>query len=252
MIKVEKDFTNVPTLLKKKNRKDAFSKNISDGKYTDEKNWYKGGSIQKKLNKIYNFKCAYCEDSLLNSPKHIEHYRPKDIYYWLAYSWDNLLLCCGSCNSSKSANFETNKSKVIYTNESYENIHNLSDDYNKLEEPMFINPEKEDVINNLFFDKNSQILSDNERVNYTIETCNLNREELRKLREEILENFINSINKHYEFFIKYKDITRFIPDIENFINDCNKIKKFYSFKYFILNNPEIFLRIKKSKRLLSL
>ena len=240
MIKIEKNFDSVPSLLNKQNRKDAFLQNISDKSYTDNKNWYKGGSIQKKLNNIYNTKCAYCEDRLLNAPKYIEHYRPKDRYYWLAYSWDNLLLCCSSCNSSKGTNFETKNQKVIYNNEPFEKIHNLGDDYNKLEKPMLINPEKEDVINDLTFDNNSKIYSNNERVDYTIETCKLNREELRKLREEILNDFINSVKKHYLVFITHGDITRFNPDIETLLEKSTQENKFYAFRYFILNNPEIF------------
>ena len=86
MIKVEKDFSNIPSILKKENREEAFNNNISSRSYCDSKNRYKVGSVQKRLNKIYNLKCAYCEQKLLDAPKHVEHYRPKNIYYWLAYS----------------------------------------------------------------------------------------------------------------------------------------------------------------------
>lgn len=240
MIKVEKDFDNVPSVLKWTNRKEAFNLNIKAKSFDNGKALYKVRSVQKRLNEIYYLKCVYCEDTLLNSPKHIEHYRPKDIYYWLAYSWDNLLLCCTSCNGAKGINFETLNQNVIYNNEFFEDIHNLSDNYDKQEEPLLINPEKEDILKYLVFDKKSLICSSNIRVDYTIETCNLNREELLILREEILEDFINSINKHYEFFVKEGGISRFIPDIEIFMDNCNKEKKFYSFRYFILNNLEIF------------
>ena len=95
MIKVNKRFDNIPDILTLKpkrgnSRQIVFDENIKANKYIDTKNSYKVDSVQKRLNDIYNLKCAYCEDTLLNSPKQIEHYRPKDIYYWLAYSWEIL------------------------------------------------------------------------------------------------------------------------------------------------------------------
>ncbi len=55
-------------------------------------------------------KCAYCEAKLKSKPS-LDHYRPKKAvadengnqlkhpgYYWLVYSWDNLLPSCASCN----------------------------------------------------------------------------------------------------------------------------------------------------------
>ena len=110
MIKVEKDFTNIPNILTQtptrgESREEVFNQNILSSSYCDKNHKYKVDSIQKRLKKIYHLKCAYCEQKLLDAPKHIEHYRPKDTYYWLAYSWDNLLLCCGGCNSSKGTRF---------------------------------------------------------------------------------------------------------------------------------------------------
>ncbi|MEA2099101.1 MAG: hypothetical protein U9P72_03130, partial [Campylobacterota bacterium] len=90
MIKVEKDFNDIPKILNSKNRKDAFIQSLKDKAFNHGKILYKPQELKNRLYKIYNLKCVYCEDTLLNVPKHIEHYRPKDIYYWLAYSWDNL------------------------------------------------------------------------------------------------------------------------------------------------------------------
>ncbi|SFV61407.1 hypothetical protein MNB_SV-3-1074 [hydrothermal vent metagenome] len=246
MIKVEKDFANIPTILTQSLREEAFNKNVSSNSYCDDKNRYKVGSVQKRLNAIYHLKCAYCEQKLLDAPKHIEHYRPKDIYYWLAYSWDNLLLCCGSCNSSKGTNFAIENNQVVYNNEPFENIHTLGSSYDKIEKPKMINPEKEDVLGLILFDKYGKIDSEDTRVRYTIEeACNLNRKELVELRLEIVTDFINRVNNHYLYFVKYKDISRFKPDIENFINNCSIEKEFYAFRYFVVNNIEIFFENNK-------
>lgn len=241
MIKVEKDFADMPTILTQQVREEAFNANVTSNSYCDDKNRYKVSSVQKKLNEIYHLKCAYCEQKLLDAPKHIEHYRPKAIYYWLAYSWDNLLLCCGSCNSAKGDRFETENSAICYNDEVFEDIHALGTGYDNLEKPMIINPEKEDVLDLITFDKNGKINSADMRVRHTIDdACNINRDELVQLRMEIVNDFIHRMNEHYLYFKKHKDASRFIPDIENFIENCKVENEFYAFRYFLLNHVEIF------------
>lgn len=106
---------------------------------------------------------------------------------------------------------------------------------------MIINPEKEDVLDKLVFDKEGNISSSDDRINYTInEACNLNRNELTQKRVKILNDFINKINEHYLLFIKKGDIIRFIPDIKFFIDECSVENEFYSFRHFILNHIELF------------
>lgn len=255
MIKVNKDFTDIPKILTGQNRKDAFDKNILLAKYADEKNLYKVGSVQKKLNEIYHLKCAYCEQKLLDAPKHIEHYRPKNTYYWLAYSWDNLLLCCGSCNSVKNANFPIKKTITSYNNEAFTNIHNLGNSYDAIEEPMLINPEKEDVLDKLVFDKNGKINSFDKRVKSTIDDiCKLNREELVQKRVEFLNDFISLVDEYILLMENENELKNnvklFIPIIKNFKEKCNKTEEFYSFRYFILNHIELFFEDVKIQKIL--
>lgn len=80
---------------------------------------------------VFNKKCAYCETRAVRFSYHAEHYRPKGAvtfavevkkkrrlrtatcvddkgttvphpgYFWLAYSWKNLLPSCAFCNASK-------------------------------------------------------------------------------------------------------------------------------------------------------
>lgn len=241
MIKVEKDFADIPSILMHHSREEAFNHNVSSACYDDNKNKYKVGSVQKRLNRIYHLKCAYCEQKLLDAPKHIEHYRPKDIYYWLAYSWDNLLLCCGSCNSAKGKRFATTNTKVTYSGETFHVIHSLGVGYDSHEKPMIINPEKEDVLSLISFDKNGLISSTDARVYHTIEdACNLNRSELVELRVKIITDFINRMDEHYLYFKQYGDITRFLPDVKNFMENCKVENEFYAFKYFLSQNIEIF------------
>jgi len=93
----------------------------------------------------------------------------------------------------------------------------------------------------IFFDKNAKIYSDDERAKHTIENaCNLNRDELVQLRKQIVTDFINRMNKHYLYFQRDKNIDAFLPDIENFKENCKQKNEFYAFRYFIINNSEIF------------
>jgi len=246
MIKVNKNFEDIPNILTPNptrgvSRENVFNQNIASASYCDTKNSYKVKSVQTRLYEIYHLKCAYCEKKLLDIPKHIEHYRPKSYYYWLAYSWDNLLLSCGSCNIAKGSEFDTENEKVTYNNEQFSDIHNLSDGYDEIEKPKLINPEKEDVLAKLVFDIDCKMSSQDCRVQYTIEdVCHLNRVELLQRRQKIVNDFKNVMNEHYLYFSKEGGITRFIPDIENFINECKIENEFYAFRYFVINNIEIF------------
>ncbi|MEA1982662.1 MAG: HNH endonuclease [Campylobacterota bacterium] len=241
MIKVEKNLSSVPTILQSQNREDAFNQNLLAQKYAFGKTLYKTSKVQKALNNIYHLKCAFCEQKLLDSPKHIEHYRPKATYYWLSYSWDNLLLACGSCNSSKGDRFKVKNSIVTYNNETYSEIHSLGVDYDSKEEPFIINPEKDDIIDAIEYQADAKVFSKNKRVQHTIEeACKLNRDELVQKRLPVLNDFINQINKHYTLYKKEGGLSRFRPDIEIFLEKVNKQSEFYSFRYFIINNIEVF------------
>ena len=53
-------------------------------------------------------KCAFCESKMVHvSPAHIEHYRPKGDkrFVHLMFRWDNWLLSCSVCNTSKGDRF---------------------------------------------------------------------------------------------------------------------------------------------------
>ena len=52
-------------------------------------------------------KCAYCEaNTAVVAHGDVEHYRPKSVYWWLAYTYDNYLFACQICNQTyKSDNF---------------------------------------------------------------------------------------------------------------------------------------------------
>jgi 5-methylcytosine-specific restriction endonuclease McrA len=77
---------------------------------------YASKSVKSELEECQHGKCGYCE-AVIPKPyaySHVDHWRPKSSsrqelddervrpgYYWLAYTWDNLVLSCLFCNSNK-------------------------------------------------------------------------------------------------------------------------------------------------------
>lgn len=60
---------------------------------------------KKQLKDDTNGKCAYCEaptDAVAHGD--VEHFRPKSIYWWLAFCFDNYLYSCQICNQSYKSN----------------------------------------------------------------------------------------------------------------------------------------------------
>lgn len=64
-------------------------------------------NAKTQLKKESHGKCAYCEaTTAVVAHGDVEHYRPKGIYWWLAYTYDNYLYACQICNQVyKSDNF---------------------------------------------------------------------------------------------------------------------------------------------------
>jgi hypothetical protein len=64
-------------------------------------------NAKNQLKRESHGKCAYCEaTTAVVAYGDVEHYRPKSIYWWLAYSYDNYLYACQICNQMyKSDNF---------------------------------------------------------------------------------------------------------------------------------------------------
>jgi len=193
MKKIEKDLSKAPKSLDSK-----ISEVIQNQKYKKVKF---NKNTKNSLRQIYNNKCAYCEKRIIKNnaentnekENSIEHYRPKSKYYWLTYSWDNLLWCCSKCNTYKSDEFEIQNKKVNYSKSFDSKIHSSTRAYNRLELPKMVHPELEDVMDKLIFDKKGKIYSDDNRVQYTIDCCKLDRDYLNTKRKKIFDDLIKKI-----------------------------------------------------------
>lgn len=62
-------------------------------------------SVKLALYELFCGKCAYCEQPVEPGAAEIENFRPKVLYPWLTYDWNNLLLSCPVCNRNKGGRF---------------------------------------------------------------------------------------------------------------------------------------------------
>lgn len=169
---------------------------INKGEYIDQSSFnsrYKMQDIRDALKVIYKNKCAYCEQKI--EQYNVEHYRPKQTYYWLAYSWDNLIMACPTCNQVKGTNFELLGDQVEFENrEDYiRDVNFISANYDLIEKPKMVNPEITDPRGHIQFRRDGLIKSDDVRFAYTIEKCNIARKYLNDERRKLLDIFCRDI-----------------------------------------------------------
>lgn len=210
MIKINKDFSAIPDSLKLP-FEEYFPNGvtspprtthlrrmevINNRKYTDLdvfNSRYKQEDVKVALKNIYNNKCAFCEQRVEQSQ--IEHYRPKKVYYWLVFSWDNLIVACAFCNQYKGVNFDLSGTPCEFANTDANilKIHNSSFDYDRIERPKMVNPEVTDPLGKIEFEKNGIISSRDISFAYTIETCKIDRIYLNDERRKLLNIFKRDI-----------------------------------------------------------
>lgn len=255
MIKLEKDIHDIPISLIPA-FEDLFTPNniprssitthtrrisvIDAEAYTDDANHnsrYKKRDIKSALNDIYYGKCAFCEQIIEQSQ--VEHYRPKSKYHWLVYSWDNLLLACGTCNQGKGTHFDLNNEKVEFVNNevNVRNINTSSADYDIAEQPLMINPEVTEPLGFISFQKDGLITSDDERFSYTIDKCSIDRVYLNDQRRKLLDDFrrdIESILVENESVEEQRIAITTV--VKKFMRDSKDIKlPFLAFRRFAIH-----------------
>lgn len=208
MIKIDKDYNDIPASLnilsegqttKTHNVRIAMMRDKQYIKQADSQ--YKEADVKEKLEALYNHKCAYCEQYV--EQYHVEHYRPKkgyhnhdgqahNGYYWISLSWDNLMLSCPTCNICKGSLFDIQgKRKNLGKKQLDDDVNTWSLSYDQTEQPMLINPEREDPNGAFVYDEEGGISpqANNARAKYTVDTCKLNRRKLRDARRKILVDF---------------------------------------------------------------
>jgi uncharacterized protein (TIGR02646 family) len=158
------------------------------------------------LLKLFGDKCVYCEAPFDSGRGEVEHFRPKlrtsdaanrpikvhdddadaDVthggYYWLAFSWNNLLLGCTNCNQPPA---KANKFPVRDESRRAWRPDSALED----EEPLLLDPSRDDPAQHLDFDTSGESagyvipLKDSARGRESIEVYRLNRDGLIQARK---------------------------------------------------------------------
>ncbi len=153
---------------------------------------YAHDSVKNALLEAQHSKCCYCESKFRGqSPGDMEHFRPKGAvqqersekkeypgYYWLAYSWENLLVSCSSCNSKKSTLFPLSDPEA--------RARSHRDDMGA-ERPLLVDPASEEPRQHIRF-RGPEIEPLTKRGRETIQVLRLDRSGLEEDRREKLDS----------------------------------------------------------------
>lgn len=147
---------------------------------TFEARVYGARDVKASLRAAQHDKCCFCESKLAHAQfGDVEHFRPKARYYWLAYTWDNLLLSCELCNRRhKRGEFPLEDERRAVR--SHVEADRIAD-----ERPVFIDPSREEPSTHLEFRREYVAAANSSpRGRVTIEAIGLNRSALAERRRE--------------------------------------------------------------------
>lgn len=172
--------------------------------WRDHKTWL--------LCKVFHHKCAYCEGDLAAQTRGAaEHFRPKKGvsqvaadgtvipethpgYWWLAFSWENLVPACPDCNAEKGVKFPVRGTRVC----SPEPARTI-DELDAVERPLLLHPfrgpEPERLIGFLRDGSAYAKSRDDPEATATITVCALNRWGLKKARARRQEEAVGAFLK---------------------------------------------------------
>lgn len=176
-------------------------------------NWFKYATeIREALAVDFDNKCGYCECELgVTSTPHVENFYPKSRYSTeISFAWENLLLACQKCNMIKRDRFPVDESN----------------------NPLLINPSIEDPSIHLKLDADTGIYEGiSEKGKVTINTLNLNRNELVAHRKEQL--LFQTLSEKYP---QVQSVSNINQVFENFGASIKKIELVIETEY---NNDEV-------------
>ena len=160
--------------------------------FTFRRSIYAHTTVKDALLQTQHDKCCYCESKFLaTSFGAVEHFRPKGAvkqehgatkqypgYYWLAYSWGNLLVSCESCNTKYKGSLFP-----LVDEESRARSHHVNIE---VESPLFVDPASEDPGHHIQF-RRAEVAFLTERGLRTIQGFGLARSKLEDARAEELD-----------------------------------------------------------------
>ncbi|MCY2964626.1 MAG: hypothetical protein NT069_13495 [Planctomycetota bacterium] len=155
---------------------------------------YGAEDVKQALMVAQHDKCCFCESKIShNSHGDVEHFRPKAAnrqaakqkierpgYYWLAYDWKNLLLCCQICNQRQKKNLFPLINPQMRARSDADDLCD--------ESPLFINPAEESPFTHIGFRQEyAYSVGGGCRGDKTIHALGLNRPALAERRRDLLK-----------------------------------------------------------------
>ena len=138
--------------------------------------------------------------------------------------------------------------RVEYNSESLAELHNKIESYNETEKPRLVHPEYDIFETDIYFTKYGEIASNNNRVDYTITICDLNRDNLKDSRSIIVTDFIEKLYEHFIVFDNHVNdenfdecLEYFRVTIEDFIKESNIEYEYSLVRKTIIDDFEYFL-----------
>lgn len=189
----------------------AAAKRAWDGKTGSQAKAAAFASVRKTLGLmcIGSIRCAYCEDSLADE---VEHIQPKNLFPQFSFRWSNYLFACGPCNGPKSNRYGTLDGNQVTEFIRHKNGPVVPPPTGQ---SGFINPRIEDPYEFLEMDlggvaPDGMVIegtftllprenledSDKARAEFTITVLDLNREPIRKARENAFSGFTSRMFKY--------------------------------------------------------
>jgi uncharacterized protein (TIGR02646 family) len=155
---------------------------------------YRHPEVKNALCEAQNDKCCFCESRVTHiAYGNVEHFRPKKAfvqrrgdplntpgYYWLAYEWTNLFLCCDICNQKYKQNLFPLRNPGRRARSHRDSV--------AAERPLFINPEEDPSPYLRFHREIVCAYRNNRRGRATIDGLGLNRVELVEKRQDRLKD----------------------------------------------------------------
>ena len=151
--------------------------------------------VKRRLVAMQHDKCAFCESKVTHiAYGDVEHFRPKGEcqqdenaaaqtpgYYWLAYTWENLLFACQRCNQERKKNLFPLADETKRARDHRQSIAG--------EKPLLIDPVNEDPQQLIGFDPVGvpYPIRNNRRAKATITVLGLDRPKLNERRHGHLQ-----------------------------------------------------------------
>lgn len=213
---------------------------------------YGHNQVRAALEKLFHLKCAYCETPVV-AGFDVEHFRPKGRvadapdhpgYYWVAYTWENLLPSCVPCNQRRkdpptwddpSTGESAGKLDQFPLEEgsfrASDPSHSLADERPLLLNPYLDNPAEHFTCN--FFTGALLPRSNSVRAETSIKVFNLNRKRLREQRKTIAR--------------RLKDEIAELPDSEQPLTEESRLQRNFTdeslpyagFARILVNDPSL-------------